>query len=77
LALASASILWFNDRSGAVEVFVDVLPVAVTMGGESTDPRAPIKKIHRIHLDLRLRCRGIEAAGRSEPMFAGVLGRLQ
>jgi hypothetical protein len=36
LALASASILWFKDRSGAVELFADVVLVAVTMGGEST-----------------------------------------
>jgi hypothetical protein len=46
-----------SDRSGAVEVFVDVGPVAVTMGGESTHPGASIKKKSRIHLDLSLRCR--------------------
>jgi hypothetical protein len=38
LARANASIRWFSDRSGAVEVFVDVVPVAVVMGGESTHP---------------------------------------
>jgi hypothetical protein len=43
LALASASILWFKDRSGAVDVFEDVVLVAVTMGGESTHPRRAIK----------------------------------
>src|SRR3981081_2596839 len=43
LALASASILWFKDRSGAVDVFEDVVLVAVTMGGESTHPRRVIK----------------------------------
>jgi hypothetical protein len=32
-----------SDRSGAVEVFEDVLPVAVAMGGESTHQRAAIK----------------------------------
>jgi hypothetical protein len=43
LALASASILWFKDRSGAVEVFEDVVLVAVAMGGESTHPWRVIK----------------------------------
>jgi hypothetical protein len=28
-----------RERSGAVEVFADVVLVAVTMGGESTHPR--------------------------------------
>src|SRR5471030_1516587 len=72
LALASASILWLSHRSGAVEVFVDVGPVAVTMGGESTHPWASIKKKSRIHLDLSFRYRLIEAAGRSKRVFAGV-----
>src|SRR5947209_2401242 len=70
LARASASILWLSDRSGAVDVF-DVGPVAVTMGGESTHPGASIKKKRPIHLDLRLSFTGIEAAGRSGPVFAG------
>jgi hypothetical protein len=43
LALANASILWFSDRSGAVELLEDVVLVAVTMGGESTHPRPTIK----------------------------------
>ena len=55
LARASASILWFRERSGAVEVFVDVVPVAVAMGGESTHERHAFKKSARIHLDLKLR----------------------
>jgi hypothetical protein len=63
LALASASILWFSDRSGAVEVFEDVVPVAGAMGGESTHQRHTIKEKSRIHLNLRLRCRCIEAGG--------------
>src|ERR1700694_5836624 len=33
LALARASILWFRDRSGAMEGFEDVVRVAVVMGG--------------------------------------------
>jgi len=61
-----------SDRSGVVEVFVDVGPVAVTMGGESTHPEALINKKPQIHLDLKLRSRGIEAAGRSGRVFAGV-----
>src|SRR5271166_3900170 len=51
LALASASIRWFNDRSGAMEELEgvlmaeleDVLPVAVDMGGESTHQGRAIK----------------------------------
>ncbi len=43
LALARASIRWFRDRSGAVDEFEDVVPVAVTMGGESTHQRATFK----------------------------------
>src|ERR1700760_946825 len=43
LALASASILWFSDRSGAIDVFVDVVLVAVAMGGESTHTKTAIK----------------------------------
>src|SRR5580693_73533 len=43
LARASASILWFRDRSGAVELFEDPVLVAVTMGGESTHPALAIK----------------------------------
>src|ERR1700704_1556083 len=42
-ALASASILWFSDRSGAIDVFVDVVLVAVAMGGESTHTKTAIK----------------------------------
>src|ERR1019366_4909515 len=38
-ALASASILWFRDRSGAMEGLEDVVPVASAMGGESTHQR--------------------------------------
>jgi hypothetical protein len=38
-----------------VDVFADVGPVAVTMGGESTHPEASFKKKPRIHLDLKLR----------------------
>jgi hypothetical protein len=44
-----------RERSGAVEVFVDVGPVAVTMGGESTHRATSIKKKSRIHLDLNFR----------------------
>jgi hypothetical protein len=33
-----------RDRSGAVDVFEDVVPVAVAMGGESTHQRPAIKK---------------------------------
>jgi hypothetical protein len=32
-----------RERSGAVELFEDVVPVAVAMGGESTHQRAAIK----------------------------------
>jgi hypothetical protein len=32
-----------RERSGAVDVFEDVVPVAVAMGGESTHQRAAIK----------------------------------
>src|SRR5271154_1896336 len=62
-ALASASILWLSDRSGVVEMLVGVVPVAVTMGGESTHQRPAIKPKPRIHLDLNLRSRQIEAGG--------------
>jgi hypothetical protein len=48
---------WFSDRSGAVEVLEDVVPVAVVMGGESTHQRESIKEMWRIHLYLNLRCR--------------------
>ena len=34
---------WFRDRSGAMEVFEDVVLVAVAMGGESTHQRRAIK----------------------------------
>jgi hypothetical protein len=44
LALASASILWLSDRSGAVEMFADVVPVAGAMGGESTHQRPAFNK---------------------------------
>src|ERR1700731_945279 len=43
LALARASILWLSERSGAADVFEDVVPVAVTMGGESTHRRRSFK----------------------------------
>src|SRR6202023_4076483 len=43
LALARASILWLSERSGAAHVFEDVVPVAVTMGGESTHRRRSFK----------------------------------
>jgi hypothetical protein len=32
-----------RDRSGAIDVFEDVVLVAVAMGGESTHQKAPIK----------------------------------
>src|SRR5271167_2545448 len=43
LALASASILWFSDLSGAIVALEDVVLVAVVMGGESTHPARAIK----------------------------------
>src|SRR5438128_9594805 len=49
LALASASIRWFSERSGAIEGFADVerfgdvVRVAVVIGGESTHQRPAIK----------------------------------
>jgi hypothetical protein len=36
---------WFRERSGAVEVLEDVVPVAVAMGGESTHQRGSIKEM--------------------------------
>src|ERR1700685_2535007 len=42
-ALASASIRWLRDRSGAIEEVEDVVLVAITMGGESTHQRESIK----------------------------------
>src|SRR5271165_7211197 len=42
-ALARASIRWFKDLSGAMEVVDDGLPVAVDIGGESTRQRRAIK----------------------------------
>jgi hypothetical protein len=39
-----------RERSGAVEVLEDVVPVAVAMGGESTHPGRSIKKKSIIHL---------------------------
>jgi hypothetical protein len=48
---------WLSERSGAVEVLEDVVPVAVAMGGESTHQRRAIKEMCRIHLYLKLRCR--------------------
>src|ERR1039458_8780812 len=42
-ALARASILWFRDRSGAIEGLEDVVLVAVAMGGESTHQRRAIR----------------------------------
>ncbi len=56
---------WLSERSGAVDVFVDVVPVAVAMGGESTHQRQSIKKICVIHLHLDLRSSFVEAGGRS------------
>src|SRR5271166_5729393 len=41
LARASASMRWLSERSGAVDVLEDPVPVAVAMGGESTQPQAP------------------------------------
>src|ERR1700722_1214767 len=43
LALASASIRWLRERSGAAECFEGVVPVAIAMGGESTHPRRASK----------------------------------
>jgi hypothetical protein len=48
---------WLSERSGAVEVLEDVVPVAVAMGGESTHRGRVMKEICRIHLYLDLRCR--------------------
>jgi hypothetical protein len=62
-----------RERSGAVEVFEDVVPVAGAMGGESTHHGAVINRNRGIHLYLRLRYRYIEAAGWSLAEFAGVL----
>jgi len=61
-----------RDRSGAVEVFEDVVPVTGAMGGESTHHGRPINKNLRIHLNLKLRSRYIEAAGWYRGAFAGV-----
>src|ERR1700728_2437991 len=74
-ARASASILWLSDRSGAVEVVADVVPVAGVMGGESTDPETAIKKNGPIHLNLNLRYRNVEACVWSRGGFAGVFVR--
>jgi hypothetical protein len=46
-----------SDRSGAVDVFEDVVPGAGAMGGESTHQGRAIKEKSRIHLNLNLRCR--------------------
>src|ERR1700678_397587 len=72
LALASASILWLSDRSGAVEVFWDVVPAVSAMGGESTRRGPPFKKNYAIHLNLELSFRDIEAAGWCWGVFAGI-----
>jgi len=61
-----------SDRSGAIEVFADVVPVAGVMGGESTHPETTIKKNRPIHLNLKLRYRNIEVSGWSRGEFAGV-----
>src|SRR5664280_1879883 len=71
LARARASILWLRDRSGAVDVFEDVVPVAVTMGGESTHQRQTIKEKCPIHLYLNLRSRCIEVGGWSRARLQG------
>src|SRR5664279_477663 len=71
LARARASILWLRDRSGAVDVFEDVVPVAVTMGGESTHQRQTIKEKRPIHLYLNLRSRCIEVGGWSRARLQG------
>jgi hypothetical protein len=80
-ARASASMRWLSERSGAVEVLfdvpVDVVSVAVAMGGESTHRQRPIKKIDRIHLHLDLSLRYVEVAGRWRGLFAGVFGLCQ
>jgi hypothetical protein len=47
-----------------MEEFVDVVLVAVAMGGESTHTQQPIKAKSRIHLHLKLRWSRIEPAGR-------------
>src|SRR5579872_2359182 len=70
-ALASASMRWLSDRSGAVELLEDVVPVAVAMGGESTHQRRAIKKMSLIHLYLKLRCRCIEVGGWSRAGLQG------
>jgi len=62
-----------SDRSGAIEVFADVVPLAGAMGGESTHPRPAVKKSLSIHLYLRFRYRHIEAGGRYRGGFAGLL----
>ncbi len=77
LARASASILWLSDRSGAVDVFVDVVPVAVAMGRESTHRRGSMTKKSLIHLNLNLRLRCVEVGGRYRVVFAGVFGPLK
>jgi len=66
-----------SDRSGAVEVFPDVVPVTGAMGGESTHPRPAIKKIRSIHLNLILRYRNVEVGVWSRAEFAGVFMWLQ
>ena len=53
-------------------MFVDVVPVAVTMGGESTHQRPTMTRKHRIHLHLDLRFSYVEAGGWSRRVFAGV-----
>src|ERR1700756_2389375 len=76
LARARASILWFKDRSGAVELLEDVVPVAVDMGGESTHPRAAIKtksrnsSLPQAEVEMNRGCWTV-ASG-----FAGVLRRI-
>jgi hypothetical protein len=52
-----------RERSGAVEVFEDVVRVAGAMGGESTHSEQRSTENRVIHLHLRLRYRYIEAGG--------------
>src|ERR1700694_3264827 len=54
-----------------MEAFVDVVRVAVVMGGESTHRRPAIKTKARIHLDLDLRSTHIEPGGRSRACLQG------
>ena len=57
-----------------MDVLEDVVLVAVVMGGESTHPKHPIKKICVIHLHLDLRCSFVEVGGRSRQRLQGFFG---